>query len=69
MEFEFDGDRFRAGEVTFDEKTIEALTLAGSPGGAVSAPVLSCHVLRPSVAREFRKTLEIRVSDLSYQFT
>jgi len=40
MEFEFDGDRFRAGEVTFDEKTIEALTLAGSPGGAVSAPAV-----------------------------
>jgi Iap family predicted aminopeptidase len=40
MEFEFDGDRFRAGEVTFDGKTIEALTLAGSPGGTVSAPAV-----------------------------
>ncbi|MBE0610804.1 MAG: M20/M25/M40 family metallo-hydrolase [Dehalococcoidia bacterium] len=40
MEFEFDGDRFRAGEVTFDGKTIEALTLAGSRGGAVSAPAV-----------------------------
>ncbi len=40
MQFEFDGDRFRAGEVTVDGKTIEALTLAGSPGGAVSAPAV-----------------------------
>lgn len=40
MEFDFDGDRFRAGEVTFDGKTIEALTLAGSPGGTVSAPAV-----------------------------
>lgn len=40
MEFEFDGDRFRAGEVTFDGKTIEALTLAGSPGGSVSGPAI-----------------------------
>ncbi len=38
MEFEFDGDRFRAGEVTVDGNAIEALTLAGSPGGKVSAP-------------------------------
>jgi len=38
MEFEFEGDRFRAGEVTVDRKTIEALTLAGSPGGKVSGP-------------------------------
>ncbi len=40
MEFEFEGDRFRAGEVTFDGQTIEALTLAGSPGGKVSAPAV-----------------------------
>jgi Iap family predicted aminopeptidase len=40
MEFEFDGDRFRAGEVTYDGATIEALTLAGSPGGKVSAPAV-----------------------------
>lgn len=40
MEFEFDGDRFRAGEVTYDGRTIEALTLAGSPGGSVSAPAV-----------------------------
>ena len=40
MEFEFDGDRFRAGEVTYDGMTIEALTLAGSPGGSVSAPAV-----------------------------
>lgn len=38
MEFEFDGDRFRAGEITVDGKPIEALTLAGSPGGQVEAP-------------------------------
>ena len=37
MEFEFEGDRFRAGEVTLDGRTIEALTLAGSPGGKASA--------------------------------
>lgn len=40
MEFEFDGDRFRAGEVTLNGKTIEALTLAGSPGGKVSGPAV-----------------------------
>lgn len=40
MGFEFDGDRFRAGEVTFDGTTIEALTLAGSRGGTVSAPAV-----------------------------
>lgn len=40
MEFEFEGDRFRAGEVTVDGKTVEALTLAGSPGGEVSAPAV-----------------------------
>jgi Iap family predicted aminopeptidase len=40
MEFEFEGDRFRAGEVTYDGKTIEALTLAGSPGGSVSGPAV-----------------------------
>jgi hypothetical protein len=40
MEFEFDGDRFRAGEVTFDGRVIEALTLAGSPGGKVAAPAV-----------------------------
>ena len=37
MEFEFEGDRFRAGEVTLDGATLEALTLAGSPGGTASA--------------------------------
>lgn len=37
MEFEFDGDRFRAGEVTAGGRTIEALTLAGSAGGKVEA--------------------------------
>lgn len=37
MQFEFDGDRFRAGEVTVGGKQIEALTLAGSSGGNVDA--------------------------------
>jgi len=37
MEFEFDGDRFRAGEAFVDGRPIEALTLAGSPGGEVEA--------------------------------
>ncbi len=37
MEFEFEGDRFRAGEASVDGRTIEALTLAGSPGGAIEA--------------------------------
>lgn len=35
MQFEFDGDRFRAGEVSLAGRAIEALTLAGSPGGKV----------------------------------
>jgi Zn-dependent M28 family amino/carboxypeptidase len=38
MEFSFDGDRFRAGEATAAGKTYQVLTLAGSPGGNVSAP-------------------------------
>jgi len=36
--FEFDGDRFRAGQASAGGKTAEALTLSGSPGGKVSAP-------------------------------
>ena len=38
QEFDFDGDRFRAGEVTVGDTLIESLTMAGSPGGFVSAP-------------------------------
>ncbi len=38
MPFEFDGDRFRAGEVRHAGQAIEALTMAGSPGGTVEAP-------------------------------
>lgn len=38
MSFEFDGDRFRAGEVRLAGRAIEALTMAGSPGGSVEAP-------------------------------
>ncbi|MBK9344864.1 MAG: M28 family peptidase [Dehalococcoidia bacterium] len=37
MSFEFEGDRFRAGEVRLDGQPSEALTLAGSPGGQVQA--------------------------------
>ena len=37
MEFEFEGDRFRAGEVEVRGRKVEALTLAGSPGGLASA--------------------------------
>lgn len=37
MEFEFDGDRFRAGTASADGRTFEALTLAGSPGGTIDA--------------------------------
>jgi len=37
MEFEFDGDRFRAGTASADGRAFEALTLAGSPGGTVDA--------------------------------
>jgi Zn-dependent M28 family amino/carboxypeptidase len=37
MQFEFDGDRFRAGTVTAEGQSYEALTLAGSPGGKLSA--------------------------------
>lgn len=36
-EFDFDGDRFKAGEVTVGGQTIESLTMAGSPGGGVEA--------------------------------
>lgn len=36
-EFDFDGDRFRAGEVTVGDETIESLNMAGSPGGEVEA--------------------------------
>jgi len=35
MEFEFEGDRFRAGTVTVGGEAIEALTMAGSPGGSI----------------------------------
>ena len=38
MQFEFDGDRFRAGTASAGGSPYEALTLAGSPGGKVSAP-------------------------------
>lgn len=38
QEFDFDGDRFKAGEVTLGGKAIESLTMAGSPGGEVEAP-------------------------------
>ncbi|MFN8615577.1 MAG: M28 family metallopeptidase [Dehalococcoidia bacterium] len=37
MAFEFDGDRFRAGTVSAGGAPLEALTLAGSPGGKLSA--------------------------------
>ena len=37
MQFEFDGDRFRAGTVSADGQPYEALTLAGSPGGKLTA--------------------------------
>ncbi|MGE0600256.1 MAG: M28 family peptidase [Dehalococcoidia bacterium] len=37
IQFEFEGDRFRAGAVTLAGKQIDALTLAGSPGGTVEA--------------------------------
>lgn len=36
--FTFEGDRFRAGSVTLNGTDVEALTMAGSPGGEVSAP-------------------------------
>ncbi len=37
MGFEFDGDRFRVGEVTVGGTTVASLTLAGSSGGNVEA--------------------------------
>jgi hypothetical protein len=37
-EFEYDGDRFRAGSVTAGGQVSEVLTLAGSPGGKTSGP-------------------------------
>ena len=48
MEFEFEGDRFRAGEVTLDGRTIEALTLAGSPGGNASAAAVYIGLADPA---------------------
>jgi aminopeptidase YwaD len=38
QEFNFDGDRFRAGEIAVAGEKVEALTMAGSPGGQVTAP-------------------------------
>lgn len=38
MAFDFDTDPFRAGEVRVEGASIEAVTLAGSPGGKVRAP-------------------------------
>ena len=37
IQFEFEGDRFRTGEVATNGTTIDSLTLAGSPGGTVEA--------------------------------
>lgn len=36
-QFEFEGDRFRVGEVSVNGTPIDSLTLAGSPGGTVEA--------------------------------
>lgn len=40
LPFEFEGDRFRAGTAGAAGKDYEALTLAGSPGGKLSAPAV-----------------------------
>ncbi|GIW13426.1 MAG: aminopeptidase [Tepidiforma sp.] len=40
MPFTFDNDPFRVGEVRLRTTPIEALTLAGSPGGTVEAPAV-----------------------------
>jgi Zn-dependent M28 family amino/carboxypeptidase len=40
MAFDFDTDPFRAGEVRLEGTAIEAVTLAGSPGGTVLAPAI-----------------------------
>lgn len=37
MEFEFDGDRYRAGQIVVNGASIQALSLSGSPGGKVEA--------------------------------
>ncbi len=40
MAFDFDTDPFRAGEVRVEGAVIEAVTLAGSPGGTARAPAI-----------------------------
>jgi Iap family predicted aminopeptidase len=40
MPFTFQGNRFRAGRVTAGSATFDAVTMAGSPGGSVSAPAV-----------------------------
>ncbi|GIW19290.1 MAG: aminopeptidase [Tepidiforma sp.] len=40
MPFTFENDPFRVGEVRLDGRAIEALTMAGSPGGTVEAPAI-----------------------------
>lgn len=48
MQFEFDGDRFRAGTARVGNADFEALTLAGSPGGQVSAPAAYVGLADPA---------------------
>jgi aminopeptidase YwaD len=60
MSFEFEGDRFRAGEVRLDGQPSEALTLAGSPGGEVQASAV--HVGLADAAGVSGKDLKGKVA-------
>lgn len=63
QEFDFDGDRFRAGEVTVDGQAVESLTMAGSPGGQVSAPAAYIGLADPEGIAGQDLTGKIAVAD------
>ncbi len=48
MPFTFENDPFRVGEVRLGATAIEALTMAGSPGGSVSAPAVDVGLADPA---------------------
>ncbi len=62
-EFDFDGDRFRAGEVTVGGETIESLNMAGSPGGEVEAATAYIGLADPAGIAGQDLTGKIAVAD------
>ena len=62
-EFDFDGDRFRAGEVSVGGVTIESLNMAGSPGGEVEAPSAYIGLADPAGIAGQDLTGKIAVAD------